>query len=74
LGFDGVAAHAEDDGVELVELLFCVAKLGRFYRSTGGVGFGVEEEDDAFAPEVRERDFRAGVVFETECGGFVAWF
>lgn len=43
LRFDGVAAHAEDDHAELVELLFCVAKLGRFDRSTGGVGFRIEK-------------------------------
>jgi hypothetical protein len=49
LGFHGVAAHAEDDYAELVEILFCVAKLGRFSRSAGSVGFGIEEEDDAFA-------------------------
>jgi hypothetical protein len=71
LGFNGVAAHAEDDGVELVEVLFCVAKLGRFYRSTGGVGFGVEEEDYPLAAEIGEGDFGADVIFETEGGGFV---
>lgn len=74
LGFDGVAAHAEDDGVELVELLFCVAKLGRFDRSTRSIRFWIEEEDDAFAAEVGERDFRASVVLNAECGGFIAFF
>jgi hypothetical protein len=53
LRFDGVAAHAEDDHAQLVELLFCVAKLGRFGRSTGSVGFRIEKQDDAFAEEVR---------------------
>ena len=74
LGFHGIAAHAEDDGVELVEVLFCVAKLGRFDRSTGSVGFGVEKEDYALAAEVGEGDFGAGVVLEAEGGSFIAWF
>jgi hypothetical protein len=52
LGFDGISAHAEDGDAEFVELLFCVAKLGRFDGSTGRVGFGVEEEEDALAGEV----------------------
>jgi hypothetical protein len=43
LGFDGIGAHADDGDAELVEIFFCVTKLGRFYRSTGGVGFGVKE-------------------------------
>jgi len=47
LGFDGVCAHAEDGDAELVEFFFCVTKLGRFDRSTGGAGFGVEKEDDS---------------------------
>jgi hypothetical protein len=72
LRFHGVAAHPEDDHSQLVELLFCVAKLGRFGRSTGSVGFGIEEENDAFAGEVRERNFVAGVVLQSEFRGFVA--
>jgi hypothetical protein len=55
-------------------MFLCVAKLGRFRRSTGSVGFGIEEEDDAFAGEVGERDVVAGVVFQAECRGFVAYF
>jgi hypothetical protein len=50
--FDGIGAHAEDGDAELVEFLFCVTKLGRFYRSTSGVGFGVEEQEDTAASEV----------------------
>lgn len=51
LGIDGVGAHAEDGDTELVEV-FCVAKLGRFDGSTGSVGFGVEEKENALAGEV----------------------
>ena len=70
--FDGVSAQAEDGHAEFVEILFCVTKLGRFYRSTGGVGFGVEEEEDALAGEVLEGDFFAFVGLETEGGRFGA--
>jgi hypothetical protein len=44
LGFDGIGAHAEDSDIELVKIFFCVTKLGRFNRSTGSVGFGIEED------------------------------
>ena len=74
LGFYGIAAHAENDGVELVELLLCVAKLGRFDGSTGGVGFGKEKEDDAMATEVGERDVGACVVFQGKGWSFIAGF
>jgi hypothetical protein len=54
LGFDGVGAQAENGDAELVEVFFCVAKLGRFDGSTGSVGFGVEEEEDLLAGKVFE--------------------
>jgi hypothetical protein len=53
--FNGIGAHAEDGHATLVEFLFCVTKLGRFDGSTGGVGFGEEEEQGALAGEVFER-------------------
>ena len=52
LGFDGVGAEAEDGDVELVEVFFCVAKLGRFDGSTGGICFGKEKEENALALEI----------------------
>ena len=52
LGFDGIGAHAKNGDAVFVEIFFCVAKLGRFDGSTGSVGFGVEEEEDALAGEV----------------------
>ncbi len=72
--FDCVGAHAENGDTELVEIFFCVTKLGRFDGSTGGIGFGKEEEEDALAREVIERDFFAFVGFETEGGDFGAKF
>jgi hypothetical protein len=74
LGFDWIGAHAQDGNAELVEVFFCVAKLGRFNRSTGSVGFRVEEENDAVAGEVFERDWFAFVRWEAEGGGFGAYF
>jgi hypothetical protein len=56
LRLDGIGAHAQDGHVELFELLFCVAKLGRFDDSTGSVGFGEEEQQNALPGEVFERD------------------
>ena len=74
LCFDGIAAHAKDDHAKLIELLLCVAKLGRFRRSTGSVCFRIEKENDPFAEEVRERDLVAGVILQAKCRGFVAYF
>jgi len=74
LSLDGIGAHSKDGDSELVEVFFCVTKLGRFYRSTGGVGFGEEKEEDTPACEVFERDFFAFVGFEAERGGFGADF
>jgi hypothetical protein len=68
--FNGIGAHAEDGDAELVEFLFCVTKLGRFDGSTGGVGFGEEEEQDAPASKVFEGEFFPFVRLELEGGGF----
>jgi hypothetical protein len=58
----------------VVEFLLCVAKLGRFDGSTGSVGFGVEEEENAVALEIGQGDKGVFVGFETEAGGFGAEF
>ncbi len=72
--FDGIGAHAEDGHVELLELLLCVTKLGRFDGSTGSAGFGEEKEEDALTGEVFEHDFLAFVGWEAKGGGFGAYF
>jgi hypothetical protein len=69
-----VGAGSEDGDTELVELLFCVAKLGRFDRSTGGVRFGEKEKQDAAAFKILKRELFAAVGGEGEFGGFVADF
>jgi hypothetical protein len=70
LGFDGIGTHAEDCNVELVEFFLCVTKLGRFDGSTGGVGFGIEKEEDALALEINQGDKFVIIRFETEVGSF----
>jgi len=52
LGLDGVGAEAQDGNLELIELLFCVAKLGRLNGSTRSVGLGIKKKQDAAAFEV----------------------
>ena len=74
LRFDRVGAHAEDGYAEIVEFLFCVAKLGRFDRSTGGAGFRVEEKEDLLAGVVLEGDGLAVVGLEAKGGGLGANF
>jgi hypothetical protein len=74
LGFDGIGAEAEDGNSEFIEIFFCVTKLGRFYRSTSGASFGVEEEENSLAGEVFEGEVGAFVGFQAEGGGFGANF
>ncbi len=64
--------HSQDGHAQLVELLFCVAKLGRFGRSTGSIGFRIEEKHYSFAEKIGKRDIIASVIFQAKCGGFVA--
>lgn len=74
LRFDGIGTCAEDSHFQLVELPFCVAKLGRLDGSTGSVGLGEEEKQDTFALEIFESDGLVFVGLEAERGGFVAYF
>lgn len=67
-----IGAGAKNGDTELVELPFCVAKLGRFGGSTGSVGLGEEKHQDALAFEVAEGDFFALIGGEGEIRGFVA--
>jgi hypothetical protein len=69
-----VGTGSENGDTELVELLFCVAKLGRFNRSTGSIRLGKKEEQDAAAPKVFERKLFATLGSEGEFGSFVADF
>jgi hypothetical protein len=51
-GLYRIGAGSKDGDTELIELLLCVTKLGRFDRSTRGIRFRKEEEQDAAALEV----------------------
>ena len=53
--FFRVAASAQDQHADFVEVLFCVAKLGRFGCSTGCIGLREEKEDDTSSAKIRER-------------------
>jgi hypothetical protein len=74
LGFDGIGTHAEYGHTMLVEVFFCVTKLGRFNGSTGSVGFGIEKEENALTFEICQGDERVVVGFEAKGGGFCAEF
>jgi hypothetical protein len=49
-------------------------KLGRFDGSTGGAGFGIEEEEDLLTDEVLEGDVLAVVGLKAKSRGFGADF
>jgi hypothetical protein len=70
--FFRIAAGADDCYAQFVEVLLCVTKLGRFGRSTGSVGFGKEEENDAPAFIGFQRKLAAFVRLQREIRGFVA--
>jgi hypothetical protein len=73
-GLQSIRAGSEYGHTQLIELLFCVAKLGRFDRSTGSIRLRKKEEQDAAAFEVFQRKRLAAVGGESEFGGFVADF
>jgi len=73
-GFFRVRAHAQNRCVFQIESLLCVAKLGRFDRSTGRVGLGKEEQDNAFAAKIRQRYFFTLIGFQTEGRSLVTNF
>jgi hypothetical protein len=54
LCFNGVAATTDDRGIQLLELVGGVAKLGRFIRSTGRVGFREEIENQILSTKIGE--------------------
>ena len=73
-GLHRVGAGSQDGNTELVELLFCVAKLGRLNRSTRCICLRKEKKQDAAAFEVFQRERLAAVGGESELWGFVTDF
>lgn len=70
----GIGAGAQYHHILLVEVLLCVAKLGRFGGSTGSVGFGKEKDDHAVVFEVLKRDFASGVGLQRKVRGLLSNF
>jgi hypothetical protein len=68
----GVEADTEDLGVARLVLVFEVPEPGTFGRSTRGVGFRIEPEDDLVAAEVAEPHAFAVVIDGIECGGRIS--
>ena len=71
---DGISAHAKDGDTQPVELRFCVTKLGRFDGSTGSVGFGKEEQQNAAALEVLQGKLFPFIGWKAKVGGCGANF
>jgi len=59
--FDGVPTGSQDDRIELVQFIFGVTELVCLAGSTGGIGFGKEEKNDALPFEITQTDLIAGV-------------
>lgn len=71
LGFGFIWRDAENDRVDLVELLVVVTKLGRFNGSTGRIGLGVKVENDGLALEILQRHLVAVLVQQRKVWGFI---
>jgi hypothetical protein len=56
LGGGRVGGDAEYGDAGPGKLGICVAEPARFYGSTGGIGFRIEEEDDRFAAKLLQLD------------------
>jgi len=65
-----IRRDAEDDQPGFLQLGICVAEPARLQRSTGGVGFGIEEQDDILASKLIERDGVSVFVGQSEVGSF----
>ena len=74
LRFYGIPAGSQDNHIQLVELLLCVAKLGRFGRSTRGVSLRKEKQQHALAAKIRERHVFPVVSLHFEIRSLIASF
>ena len=66
-----VAGNAKHHCAGALNLLECVAEPARFYRSTGRIGFGKEEQDKVLAAIVFERNFLAVLIGKGELRRFI---
>jgi hypothetical protein len=74
LRFDGIRTATYNGGIESGKLCEGVTKLGRFIRSTGRIGLGIEIEDQVFAAIIRERNRLAVVGSRAKIGSLVTLF
>ena len=74
LRFHIVPAASQDGGVQLLELLDCVTKLGRFVDSTRSIRFGVKVEDQIPSAVIRQRNGLSVVRCYRKIRSFVAFF
>jgi hypothetical protein len=74
LCFHGIAAAADDGGVQLFELLEGVTKLGRFVRSTGCIRFRIKIENQVLPVKILQRNSRATIIGDVKIRRFVAFF
>jgi hypothetical protein len=59
--FFRIGARAQNGYIQLVKASFCVAKLGRFSRSTGSIGLGKEKQHHSLSRKVFQRDLASVV-------------
>jgi hypothetical protein len=71
---DRVGTYPDNDHTVLFEPCFCVTELGRFYRSTRGIRFGIKENQNAFPFEIFQRHFFAFVGRKYKVGSPLAYF
>ena len=74
LRFHGIGARSHDRRICILKFLDCVAKLGRFVRSTRRICLRIKIQDQVFSPKISERHHLAAVVLHFEFGSFVAFF
>jgi hypothetical protein len=71
LGFGRIGRDAEENGAGFLNLAVGVAEGAGFDGASGGIGTGVEIEDDDFAAEALERNFFAVLVLQSKVRGLI---
>jgi hypothetical protein len=72
--FFRVGTGTQDRYILFVEVLLCVTKLGRFRRSTWGVGFGEEEQHYPLSLEITQRHIGTRIALKREVRCLVSYF
>jgi hypothetical protein len=74
LRFHIVPAASQDGGIQLLEFLDCVTKLGRFVDSTRSIRFGVKVENQILSVVIPQRNRLSVVRCYRKLRSFVAFF